>query len=373
MLSKTPVENISFVLQIMLLWLGYKMPKAQPEKIQTRLIFAASAVSLYCTWIGFSLGPGALPFSPIYFAVGLLLVALAAPIIGILEQRHAPPGKPIFDQSRFWPHFISNFLGAIVVSAFILLARSTPGFDDFVHNFEGNAAFNIVLPMTVLVIFAFVRVQQLDHCSRLDRLVRQEGNWQECIRGYSLRHIHQFLNTLYLIFATFAAATMILYLFGYSVRRAKVSSPLPFTWQLGAAMIVLILFLLSCALAQLKVLLLRVTKTSPYLAKLSAKVKEMVEADKDRESSGMRAVYLTFLTGTPATLVVMLIWFALLQESVRRNIAATLIIGGGYLLYTAVVVSEVSGDDGGKVRLHYFSAAAFATVLVVLAGALYYS
>jgi hypothetical protein len=68
-----------------------------------------------------------------------------------------------------------------------------------------------------------------------------------------------------------------------------------------------------------------------------------------------------------------LIWFTLLKADVGRNIAAASIIGVGYLVYTALAVLGSRRSARDAVRLHYFSAAAFAFVLIVIAGAFYYS
>lgn len=71
--------------------------------------------------------------------------------------------------------------------------------------------------------------------------------------------------------------------------------------------------------------------------------------------------------------MVSLVWLALLQSSTLRNIFALAIIVVGYVLYCTMAVLGNKRDDQDKVQLHYFSAAAFAVALTMLAGALYFS
>lgn len=104
-----------------------------------------------------------------------------------------------------------------------------------------------------------------------------------------------------------------------------------------------------------------------------------------------RAVYLTFLTGTPGAIIAAMVWLWLLKSSFTRNLFAVLLVAVGYLLYCVLAVlglvygqSETTGatstSGGGsagpprdKVELFYFSAAIFALALTVLLGALYFS
>ena len=135
-------------------------------------------------------------------------------------------GEEVFAPDRFLGHLATNVVGALAAAAFVWVGRSTPGFSTFADDFKGDAAFNIVLPMSTLVIFAFVRWQQIDKCPDLDNLVEQKKDWKSCIRGFSLTHVHQLINTFYLIVVTFTGATMILYLFAYAMKMAKAGKPL---------------------------------------------------------------------------------------------------------------------------------------------------
>jgi hypothetical protein len=410
-LSKTPVEVASLVLQCSVLAFGLspKMPKAQPGWIQYCFIAGSAVIALVFTSYGISIGPGTLPFSPVLLSAILVVLAVASPVAGKIESKCGKAGNRIFTKDRFIPHLASNFFGALAVAAFVLAARSTPGFDEFAAEFKDDSAFNLVLPLTVVVIFAFARVQQIDRCPQLDELVehrsnRRDKSWQKCIEGHSLKHLHQILNISYLIVATFAGSTMILYLFAYTMKRAQKASPLPFTWQMGMAIVALLLFLFACSIPEMKKTVLQLLATRRKASETPANDSANLEGDvaqdgnetgativdeqsaaddgnsakkrkapEDGDSSGLLAVYLTFLTGTPAVLVFALIWFALLRTSMSRNIAAVSIIGAGYLAYTAITVLCSRRDDDDGPRLHYFSAAAFAVVLIILGGAMYYS
>lgn len=319
----------------------FAMPKSQPAKIGDAFVFLSTAVAIICTTKEISVSPAAWPISPVGVLGVLLAMALLPPLLGLIEAKVRKDGARVFAKARFRGHLLSNTLGALAAAAFVWSGRSTPGFDAFAVQFQNTAAFNVVLPMTTIVILAFVRWQQVDQFTDLDKFVEsgRKDEWQHEICGYSLKHWHQFTNTLYMIVVTFTGATMILYLFAFAMVRAKTGEPLDFSWQIGLAMTVLLLFVCACG--------------SPW-------------------SRDNRAVYLTFLTGTPAVLVIALIWLALLKNTVTRNVVAISIIGVGYILYcTGAVLGSRNSNE--KVEIHYFSAAAFAVALTLLVGALYYS
>lgn len=320
----------------------FAMPKAQPAKIGEAFVFLSTAAAIICTTSGTSVSPAAWPISPLGVLAVLLVLAVLPPVLGLIESKVRKDGAEVFARDRFPGHLLSNVLGALAAAAFVWSGRATPGFDSFAVVFQNSAAFNVVLPMTTIVILAFVRWQQVAKCPELDEIVdsKHKEEWQNCIKGYSLKHWHQFTNTLYMIVVTFTGATMILYLFAYALVQAKAGDPLSFSWHIGVSMGVLLLFVCACG--------------SPW----------------SREN---RAVYMTFLTGTPAVLVAALIWLALLENSTTRNVVAVSIIGIGYILYCAeAVLGSTRGSKEG-VQLHYFSAAAFAVALTLLVGALYYS
>lgn len=315
----------------------FGMPTAQPAQIQRAFVFLSSVLALSFTGLGIPLYHLVLFLNPLVVLAVLLTLAVIPPVSGLIEARKDPH---IFARDRFVGHLLTNVLGAFAATAFVWVGHATAGFDQFTIEFKNEAAFNIVLPMTTIVILAFVRWQQLSAFSDLDEYVKKhDDSWKEKIQGYSLRHIHQFTNTVYLITVTFMGAGMILYLFAFTLEAAKSGEPLSLTWQLVFAIIALLAFLFACGLPQAR---------------------------------KHQAVYLSFLTGTPAALIVSVVWLALLKESTARNILALSIIVVGYVLYTAEAVLG-SCRDKDKIQMHYFSAAAFAVALTLLAGALYFS
>lgn len=341
----SPFVVVSVLLQVALLTFSeFAMPRAQPEKIQRRIIFFSGLIALMFTGLNIPLYHLVLFVSPLVVLAVLLGLGLFSPLAGWIEGKRDPGDdekRSVFARDRFLPHLATNAFGAIAASAFIWLGHMTPGFDEFTVAFKNEAAFNIVLPMTTIVILAFVRWQQLDACQNLDALVAADDpTWNDEIRGFSLKHVHQLTNTIYLVLVTFMGAGMILYLFAFTLEQAKGGHPLPLSWQFVVAIVALLAFLVICGL--------------PGQRK-------------------HQAVYLTFLTGTPAVLMVALVWLALLEKSTARNIFALSIIVLGYVLYCTLAVLGSPRKEGDKVQLHYFSAAAFAVALTMLTGALYFS
>lgn len=338
-MTLSPFVIVSVFLQVVLLtFFEFAMPRAQPEKFQRVFVYLSSVGALVFTGLNVPLYHFVLFLSPIAVFAVLLILAVAPPVAGVFE---ATRDEAVFSKDRFYPHLITNVLGAGTTAAFVWVGHMTPGFDSFTVQFKNEAAFNIVLPMTTIVILAFVRWQQLNACPDLDQLAADKTpNWESGMKGFSLGHLHQLTNTVYLIVVTFMGAGMVLYLFAFTLERAKAGHPLALLWELVVAIVVLLAFLFACGLPS---------------------------------SRRHQAVYLTFLTGTPAALMVSVVWLALMQQSTLRNVFALAIIVVGYVLYCteAVLGSRRSTDD--KVQLHYFSAAAFAVALTMLAGALYFS
>jgi hypothetical protein len=172
---------------------------------------------------------------------------------------------------------------------------------------------------------------------------------------------------------TFTASVAVLILFAHAMVQAKLGSPLRLSWQDILAAVLVLIFFLVCGLPS---------------------------------SRRHRAVWLTFLTGTPAALGALMVWFALFRDGSGRNAWAGIVIGVGYIVYCVEVVlgsqareafeqmggssvlqhGGVGGQKTGAValkpgikaknltmQLHYFSALIMAAVLVVLFAALYAS
>jgi hypothetical protein len=346
-MSMTLVKMASLVLQLLLFGLNAFIPPVWPERTQKVVGFVVGAIAMACTFLGIPLYPAESPAGPLVVAVFLVAFAFVPPLAGMLESKYRKNGQAVYStglvpgtSNRFPGHLITNVLGALAASSLVWAAHSTSGFDGFIAGFSNDAAFNIMLPLATIVMFAFARWQQVDACPDIDeRARRREPDWEDGITGFSLRHWHQLTNVLYLIAVTFTATTTILYLFAHAMAQAKAGQPLAVSWQVIVTVVVSLGFLYACG--------------GPW-------------------SREHRAVYLTFLTGTPAALGAVLVWLSLFSEDPARNIAAMSIVGIGYVLYCVEVVLGIR-RRGEKLQLHYFSAAGIAVVLAVLLSALYLS
>jgi hypothetical protein len=327
-----------------------------PERIKNRFTDWITGISIVLTGTTVTVFPVKAPILAI--AIGVSFFAILPPIVGLAENRWRTHGKQIFAGKRFLPHLLSNGVGAGAAILFFATASTTHGLIAFATSFRDQSAFNVVLPLATVVVFAFLRWQQITDCPTIDDLVKNNGDWESAIRGSSLTTGHQIANTIHLLLANFIGASSVLYLLGYTILQAKHHHPLSFTWQMGWAMGLFVAYLFICG--------------SPLLWQ-------------------HRAVYLTFLTGTPGAIIAAMIWLALLKPSFGRNLFAVLLIAIGYLLYCALTVlglvygqrrtagaTSISGDGSAsppkdRVELFYFSAAIFALALAVLLGALYFS
>lgn len=249
----TAIKVVSLLLQVVLLAVDkFAMPKAQPTKVQEPIVFLVSTVSLIATSLD-------LPFyhyllaANVWIVIGVLLAfAVAPPIAGIIEAK-LRKNPDIFQRDRFNAHLRNNVIGSCAAAAFILAGRWTSGFDAYTVAFKNEAAFNIVLPLTVITIFAFVRWQQEQACPELQELMdAKDPTWEQRITGFSLRYVNQLLNAIYLILITFTGAGTILYMFAFTVVQAKNHTPLALSWPLAIAMVAIMVFLLACGLPSMK-------------------------------------------------------------------------------------------------------------------------
>src|SRR3954469_17032951 len=83
------VESISLGLQLFIFaFMESKwMPKAQPEIVQKWILRATTVFSMTFTARSIPIGPGALPFNPLYFCAALVALAVLSPVVGIWEAR----------------------------------------------------------------------------------------------------------------------------------------------------------------------------------------------------------------------------------------------------------------------------------------------
>lgn len=358
-LGRPYVVLVSIGIQLILIYANRRAPAVQPELVKNRFTDWVNGISIVLTGFMFSVFPANAPI--LLMAAVLALSSICPPLVGRAENKLRTHGKEIFALNRFKGHVASNIAGGAAALLFFAAASTTPGLVAYASSVrDATSAFNVVLPLSSMVVFAFVRWQQMTDCREIDELVANNDDWASQIRGSSLTAWNQIANTIHLLIVNFIGASSVLYLFGYVVLRAKAHRPLEFTWQMGCAMALLVLFLLVCG--------------SPLLWEY-------------------RAVYLTFLTGTPGVIIAAMIWLSLLQPSASRNVFAVLLIALGYLTYCALAIlglirgqgqslsvnKPASGDDMGSVRpqdgveLFYFSATIFALALAVLLGALYFS
>lgn len=317
----SPVIRVSLLVEIVSIFVLQLAPKPQPEIYAVYLGAFFAVLPLAATFFGVSLYPAAWNLS--WFRTGYVLTVLGIlpPIAGPIQAWLV--GDPqIFQSDRFVLHFISNLVAVVAATTLLGLIRSISGFGEFTDRFADKAALNCVLPMATLSAFAYVRWQQ-----------------REELTGYSLSHFHQLANFVFLTAVWFTAATTVLYLFAFAIRRAQRGEPLPFSWQIGVAMVFSVAFFYLCGLVEW--------------------------------SPPARAMYLTFLTGTPAALAAVLVWLSLLEAGPSRRRFAIVFASVGYALY-AVEVIFASRGAGEGLNLYYFMPGVFALILALLAGTLYW-
>jgi hypothetical protein len=306
-LTMSYIKIVSLILQVLIGSVLHQCPPlVQPKWIQKVLSGVFTGITIILTFLGVSLYPAAEPLSPLVVAILLVAFSLVPPFAGLLESKYRSDGQSIYSTNRFPGHVLTNILGALTASGFVWVAHSTNGFDEFVARFPHGAAFNVMLPFAVFAVFYFVRWQQVDACPDIDEAVKHPG-WEDKITGFSLRQCSQLINVLYLIAVAFVATTTFLYLAAYGMEQAKAGQPLSVSWQVIFTIVVFLLFLHFCGL---------------------------------RWSRQYRAVYLAFLTGTPAALVGVIIWLSWYRNDKFRNIAAVLIVGFSYVGYCVEAVFD---------------------------------
>lgn len=337
-LAVSPPIAVSLVVQAFLGFVQAKAPyKPRPEKYANWFNAVVTGAGPLATALGVALYPAAWTASWVTTGVTLGVLAVLPPISGLIAARVKGDDKLYDVDQRYLGHLVTDLGGAAGATGLLWMAQTIHGFDDFTESFSDKAALNCVLPMTMLTTFAFVRWQQVNECPDVDDLITRGQPWEDALTGYSLRHFHQRANLVFLMAATFTATTTVLYLFAFAMQQARTPAPLPFTPQIGVAMVLSLVFFYACGL---------------------------------KWSRGNRAVYLTFLTGTPAALGAVLVWLSFLEQGFARNAFAIAIAFGGYLAY-AVEAILASRSAGEKLELYYFATSVFALVLAILAAALY--
>lgn len=335
----------SIVIMVVLKIIEEKAPPVYPARIHKWLSIAIFFFTIIFTALHIPLYPAAGSVDLWVIVGGLLVFATVSPFAGLLESKYRSDGQAIYSTgvlpgttNRFPGHLLTNVSGAIAAFTFWWVANSTAGFDLFVAKFPYDAAFNVMMPLSAVSAFALVRWQQVDACPDVDEAMKHSGG-EAKIAGFSLSHGHQLANVLHLIITTFIAATSFLYLVAYGMEQAKDGHPLAVSWQVFFTILATLAFLYACG--------------GPW-------------------SRANRAVYLTFLTGTPAALGGAILWLSWFRDDAFRNILMVSIVGIGYVLYCVeAVMADWAGD--GKPPLHYFSAIGIAVVLAFLLGAVYFA
>ena len=334
----TPVIGVSLaIVAVLAIFLVFVPYKPRPDRIaEFFLAVFGVVVPALATVLRQPLYPAALNISYIWVGAFLLAIGVLSPLSGVAEAKLRKADQ-IFAISRLPGHLLTNVGGALGAAALVWMGQSMQGFGSFTDSFSDAAALNCLLPVTLMANFAFLRWQQTTECPDLDECIKRGEDWEPSLIGFSLKHVHQLLNLTFLIAVTFTATTTLLYLFAFALKQAKAAQPLSFSWQISVGMLLSVAFFYACGL---------------------------------KWSRGYRAVYLTFLTGTPAALGAVLVWLALLKGGTARNIFAVSVAVVGYLLYCVEAIFN-NRDTEEKLELYYFATALFAMVLAALVGALY--
>lgn len=318
-------------------------PPVYPKKLAENIAWWMFAGAGFFSVVQIPISPAAAAGSSMLIGIGLVALSAVPPFLGLVESRSHPDGQKVFSTgqipdtvNRFPGHLGGNLAGAVAAAMFLQLASSTPGIETFIAGIDDSPAFNIILPISVFVIYLFVRAQQVAAALDVDESLADAARFEKAIVGYSLSHWHQFTNVIYLILVTFTASTSVVYLFAFSVDRFAEGNPLHLTWPFIFACSLVLGFLLFCGTAW---------------------------------SNKERTVYLTFLTGTPAVLVAITIWLSMFADDPFRNVASFAIVGSGYIAYC---ILAIIAEGKGKVHWHHFSALGMALVLAILLVTTYF-
>jgi hypothetical protein len=320
---------------------------AYPAKIYTVLCFMVFAATPLVTFAHIPLYPPPGSASPWAVAAVLLGLAVTAPIVGVGESMWSRQ-EVVFSNNRFLGHLRTNLFGALAASALWWVADSASGLAGPLATFpSSDIVLNVMLPVSAGAVLQFVRWQQMDALGKvddrtIDEVMRKDPKEGEGkIVGFSLRHWHQLANIAHLVAATFVASCSFLFLVAYAMKQTAGEHPV-LTWPVVAAILLTLSFLYACG------------------------------ARGSREN---KAVYLTFLTGTPAALGGAMLWLAWFRNGTFRDGAMALIGVVGYVLYCveAVLADWARDEKEGRPPLHYFAPMTIAVVIAVLLGIAYFA
>lgn len=323
-LAQSPLKLVVFGVTALLVAIVAFAPKPQPQGWATLLGVIFALVAIFAGQL--PLYPAAWNLSSRKTGLALLFLGILPPIVGPIEAWLW--GDPqIFQFDRFPLHFITNVVSVVGATGLLILIRSIDYVREFNLSVDDKTALNCVLPMAVLSAFAYVRWQQ------------GEVPTGSPLTGYSLSHMHQTANFVFLTVIWFTAATTVLYLFAVAIRgrQRQPNDALPYSGRIGGAMVLSVAFFYVCGYAEW---------SQPH-----------------------RAMNLTFLTGAPAALAAALVFLSLLQPSPARFWFAIAFASVGYSLYTVEVIFASRGVGPG-LSPYYLMPGLFAVVLGLLAIAL---
>jgi hypothetical protein len=340
-------------------------PPAYPKRIYHWLGYALMAAAPL-TYVGVRLYPPLGHANPWAVVATLLGLAVSSPVLGLCEER-SPQGKKlqhglatrqgraVYSDSRFLAHLGTNLLGALAASTLWWAADSALGVAGPLETFpSADVALSVMLPLSALVVFQFVRSQQMDALSKFDsrtikEVMRKDPKKGEAkIVGFSLRHLHQLANVFHLVAATFVASCSYLFLVAYAIEKSAGEHP-PLTWPVVAAIVLTLCFVYVCGAPGLR------------------------GAPGPRDN---KAVYLTFLTGAPAAMGGAMLWLAWFQGGTFRDYSIASIAVVGYVLFCieAVMADWARDERCDKEHrwppLHHFAPMTIAVVLALLLFAL---
>ncbi|GEM_PF-7103339 len=342
------VSWIVFFIPIGLLIVQNYARPVYPTERYRDLSVAVTAFAMFLTHFNISL----YTLNPWLVGSTLLGFAIAAPVAGYFESGRTIDGKDVYCKTdRFRGHLLTNLFGAM--TAFFLwgIVHSVPSVaNTFVKSLPSvNILFNVMLPLSAVAAFLFVRTQQVDEFRKNDnqhnidegKSSDKESDRENKIVGFSLKHWHQQLNFIHLVFATSVASASCLLLMAHGMQATGIGLP-AVSWLVIAAIFATLGFLFVCGL---------------------------------KWSRDNRAVYLTFLTGTPAALGGAIIWLSCFKADAVRDGTMVAVAGIGYVAFCveAIFADWARDNRRGCPPLHYFVPMAVAVVISVLLGIAYFA
>ncbi|WP_152650363.1 hypothetical protein [Demequina aestuarii] len=324
------------VLYVIILLIARILPSPHPRDGAWVLATLASAAAFIASTQDVSLFPSSVPLVPT--AVALIGLGLLAVVAGVLEDWRqgtrgderflSPSRKPT---GRAWENLGTNTAGAGAASAVIWVVSELPV--DPKDGLTGDVLANILLPLVVLVVLAFVRTQQLKVEPAIDARIARKDPWPPESRHHSLTSPHVLINTLFLVFVTYVGFAGYVLTMVALISSAKDGASLPLSLSVAIFLSAGIAFLLACGYPR--------KQKDPF-------------------------VYMTFLTGVPMAMGASLFTLAMLESSSERNVFALLFFAVTAAVYGVFVLRRETQDRRKNWRddAHYF--AAFAIGLVVL-------